>query len=149
MSAQKGIQLKKLNQAKKKPKELAKSKEIVQILNEAKNKQKKGENWMMHYLTNSEIKIEKDNERAEQKAKKPMLKEFKRITSFKTMHKKMTQSNDFLMDLIKMTPFKRGFIQYYSNNKWKGRWLNLTRDCIIIEYPDVQNHIISKLIFCR
>ena len=71
----------------------------------------------------------------------------KRLASFKTLTKKISNSTEFLMDLIKMTPYKRGYIQYYSNNKWKGRWLNITRDCIIIEYPDVCIFILFYFLF--
>jgi hypothetical protein len=112
LTQQKGIDTKKRNNAKKKPKELAKSKEILQILKASKHKLKK-EMQPVPSSHNNDSTVRR----------KP--KEYKRAPSFRTISKSKNRDRgtQMLIDLVKSTMYKKGTIEIFSNNKWKGRWI--------------------------
>ena len=91
----------KRNNNRKRPKDVAKSRAVIAVLKESKRKQKKD----VHAIES-----------------KKMMK-LKRLPSFRTISKKMSKGSEFLLDLLKATTFKRGLVQYYSDNKWKDRWM--------------------------
>jgi hypothetical protein len=115
---QKSIDYEKRNKSKKKPKDLSKSKEILNEFKEAKNRRKK------------------EQEKVALK-KKSQMAEIKKLPTFRNKQEEFKKmNNDGLENLMGATVFKQGFLQILSNGKWKDRFVKLTQECIIIDFME-------------